>query len=112
MAEAILVYKEPRQTELYTVTSEKDIYASNVDSAFRDEETNRTYVLRSLNAFPIDAPDLIAEKPEYLTENEWVDFLYRCVVIQESSYLKDLINQRYQIAFENKQKKIRYTPFL
>ena len=112
MAEAILVYKEPRQTEVYTVTSENDIYASNVDSAFRDEETNRTYVLRSLNAFPIDAPDLIAEKPEYLTENEWVDFLYRCVVIQESSYLKDLINQRYQIAFENKQKKIRYTPFL
>jgi len=108
---AVLMYHERKQTEVYLMDSNKVIYESRKRGPYGDLETNRIAAIRGLKDFDIRPADVVGEKPKYLSEDEWYQFVYNCYRVNGIIQLKERIAMAYYAAGAAKRSKIGSTRF-
>ena len=55
----------------------------------------RKFALRNLCYLPIDPPDVISNKPDYLSEEEWIDFIYHGYIVYSRKLLPAQIQDEF-----------------
>lgn len=108
-AVAIMIYNNPRQTEVYEADFSNDISGVEKRGPYGNRESLRIFAIRNLGIFPIKAPDVLGRKPAYLSAEEWHETLYHCYIVLDKKYLKERIQLMYEEAGEGKRSTIRST---
>ncbi len=108
-AVAILIYNTPLQKEIYTTDFNNNIISLEQKEYDWDIERTRRFAIRNLNVFPVEPVDELAEKPDYLSENEWYEFIYTCYIVLNKNALRAEILEKSRIAGEIKKNRISGT---
>lgn len=108
-AVAILIYNTPLHREIYTTDFNNSIISLEQKEYDWDIERIRRFAIRNLNLFPIEPVDELAEKPDYLSENEWYEFIYTCYIVFSKNALRGKILEKSNIAGEIKKNRISGT---
>ena len=95
---AVYLYNRPRKTEVYLLDANKGVYDIKKISEDSNLEKDRMYAIRNLKGFDIRKVDVLADKPDYYTEQEWYDFICQCHEITGREYIDEKVKEAYLIA--------------
>ncbi len=93
---AILTNTVSSATEIYTADFNKVLYGADKWAPNGDQNMNRIFILRQLEAYPITV-QATASKPSYLTEDEWIALVYACA---EPEICKETVRERISAAYQ------------
>ena len=92
---ALLAYTQVRKVEVYKVNSEKIVFGIEQNRSRRDYTENRLLMSVNLEGIPFRNVDILAEKPEYLSNDEWNQFVFSCY-----EWKKQTLEKRIKAAYE------------
>lgn len=110
-AVAILTYNTPVKREIYTTDHSNNVISLEQKESYWSVENARKFAIRNLKLLPVEPVDLLAEKPDYLSEYEWHEFLYSCHIVYSKKLLEAIIREQHEAAGIIKRTKINNTRF-
>ncbi len=105
--QSIQIYQNPKKPERYTMDQNKTIHKIEEAGLSGSREGDRLFALRNLYDYEIPAADLLGEKPPYLSDNEWYEYLYACLDPKGVAQLEIRISVAYQQAGYKKRETIQ-----
>lgn len=105
----IMIYEQERPGEGYLMDANKVIHEIKKYTPGGTPEGNRISAIRNLMDYPIPQADILAPKPEYLSDQEWYNFVYFCHRTFGLEALNIRVTDAYKNAKEHKQAVIQST---